>query len=313
MATVIFLDSVHEVLFEDLEKHGYICHWDEKNTLEFISKNHQKIEGIVIRSRFVLDANSINLFPSLKWIARSGSGLENIDLNHCHQKQITVFSSPEGNAEAVGEFVLGSVLSLMRKIPSGNTSVRQNLWLREAHRGVELSAQTVAIIGLGHMGKSVANKLQSIGCQVMAHDIALKSSPLSHVQLVSLDTIFQEADVVSLHLPLTAETREYANKHFFDSFKKPIYFINTARGQHCKTSELLDAINQNKVLGAILDVLEFEGSNLQLEQKDNPVYRRLIQEDKILLTPHIAGWTKESYYKLSKVLSKKITQVFNPS
>jgi len=313
MPKVVFLDSVHDVLFHDLNNHGYECFWDETHTLDEIVRDNNDIEGIVIRSRFALDAKSINLFPQLKWIARSGSGLENIDVNHCNKKQITVFSSPEGNAEAVGEFTLGAILSLIRKIPSGNASVRQNLWLREAHRGIELSAQTVAIIGLGHMGKSVARKLKSIGCRVIAHDIALESSPLEHVALVSLNTIFQEADVVSLHLPLTAETKEYANKLFFESFQKPIYFINTARGQHCRTADLLDAIENNQVLGAALDVLEFEGTNLQVEHMDNLQYKRLLQENKIILTPHIAGWTKESYYKLSKVLSDKITAAFNPA
>jgi D-3-phosphoglycerate dehydrogenase len=308
MPSVIFLDSVHDVLFEDLEKLGFECIWDEKNDLDFITKNYTDIQGLVIRSRFVLNDQAINLFPSLKWVARSGSGLENIDVEYCNKKQIKVFSSPEGNAEAVGEFVLGSILSLIRKIPSGNSTVRNNLWLREEHRGIELSNQTVAIIGLGHMGKSVATKLKSIGCRILAHDIALKESPLSHVELVSLETIFEKADIISLHLPLTKETKGYANHLFFDSFKKPIYFINTARGQHCVTADLLDAIKNVKVLGAALDVLEFEGTNLQLEQKDNLIYNRLIQEDRVMLTPHIAGWTKESYYKLSKVLSNKITQ-----
>jgi D-3-phosphoglycerate dehydrogenase len=313
MSKVVFLDSVHDVLFKDLENHGYHCFWDEDNTLDYISQNHQEIEGIVIRSRFVLNTNNIDLFPNLKWIARSGSGLENIDVNYCNHKQIQVFSSPEGNAEAVGEFVLGAILTLIRKIASGNNSVRKNLWLREEHRGIELSNQTVAIIGLGHMGKSVAQKLRSIGCRIIAHDTALIESPLSHVQLVSLETIFEEADIVSLHLPLTLETKSYANKSFFDSFRKPIYFINTARGQHCVTADLLDAMESNIVLGAALDVLEFERTNLQLEHKDNSIYNRLLQENKVILTPHIAGWTKESYFKLSKVLSDKIIKSFNPA
>jgi D-3-phosphoglycerate dehydrogenase len=308
MPAVIFLDSVHEVLFEDLTIQGFECFWDEKNDLNFISKNYHDIQGLVIRSRFVLNDHALDLFPNLKWVARSGSGLENIDVEYCNKKHINVFSSPEGNAEAVGEFVLGSILSLIRKMYSGNSTVRNNLWLREEHRGIELSNQTVAIIGFGHMGKSVANKMNSIGCRILAHDIALKESPLSHVELVSLETIFDEADIISLHLPLTKETKEYANHLFFKSFKKPIYFINTARGQHCVTADLLDAIQNHKVLGAALDVLEFEGTNLQLEQKENLIYKRLIQEKKIILTPHIAGWTQESYYKLSKVLSNKITQ-----
>ncbi|MEY2763738.1 MAG: hypothetical protein RLZZ205_162 [Bacteroidota bacterium] len=313
MPTVVFLDSVHDVLFFDLKDNGYHCVWDEHNSLEHIALNFPDIQGLVIRSRFVLNETQINLFPCLKWIARSGSGLENIAVDYCQQKQIQVFSSPEGNSGAVGEYVMGAILSLIRKIPSGNSTVRNNLWLREEHRGIELSNQTVAIIGLGHMGKSVANKLKSIGCRIIAHDIALIKSPLDHVELVSLEVLQQDADIVSIHLPLSKETRGYANDTFFHSFKKSIFFINTARGQHCVTEHLLNAIENDKVLGAVLDVLEFEGTNLQLEQSTNSIFQRLIQEEKIILTPHIAGWTKESYYKLSKVLSEKILHSFSLS
>jgi D-3-phosphoglycerate dehydrogenase len=313
MPTVVFLDSVHDVLFFDLKNNGYHCVWDEQSSLEQTALKYTDIQGLVIRSRFVLDETQINLFPHLKWIARSGSGLENIAVDYCRQKKISVFSSPEGNSGAVGEYVMGAILSLIRKIPSGNNTVRNNLWLREAHRGIELSNQTVAIIGLGHMGKSVANNLKSIGCRIIAHDPALIKSPLDHVELVSMELLQQEADIVSIHLPLTKETHAYANDAFFQSFKKPIFFINTARGQHCVTEHLLNAIENDKVLGAVLDVLEFEGTNLQLEQNTNSIFQRLIQEEKIILTPHIAGWTKESYYKLSKVLSGKILQLFSLS
>lgn len=313
MPTVVFLDSVHDVLFFDLKDNGYHCVWDEHSSLEKIASTFPDVQGLVIRSRFVLNETQINLFPHLKWIARSGSGLENIAVEYCQQNQIQVFSSPEGNSGAVGEYVVGAILSLIRKIPSGNNSVRKNFWLREAHRGLELSNQTVAIIGLGHMGKSVANKLKSIGCRIIAHDTALIKSPLDHVELVSLEVLQQEADIVSIHLPLSKETRDYANDTFFHSFKKPIFFINTARGQHCVTEDLLNAMNHDKVLGAVLDVLEFEGTNLQLEQSTNSIFQRLIQEEKIILTPHIAGWTKESYFKLSKVLSEKILHSFSLS
>jgi len=313
MPTVVFLDSVHDVLFFDLKDNGYHCVWDEQLSLEQIALKYLDIQGLVIRSRFVLNETQINLFPHLKWIARSGSGLENIAVDYCQQKQIQVFSSPEGNSGAVGEYVVGAILSLIRKIPSGNNSVRKNQWLREEHRGIELSTLTVGIIGLGHMGKSVANKLKAIGCRIIAHDTGLIKSPLDHVELVSMEYLQQQADIVSIHLPLSKETRGYANDAFFHSFEKPIFFINTARGQHCVTEHLLNAIDNNKVLGAVLDVLEFEGTNLQLEQNTNSIFQRLIQEEKIILTPHIAGWTKESYYKLSKVLSEKILHSFSLS
>jgi D-3-phosphoglycerate dehydrogenase len=303
---VLFIDSVHEVLQQDLSQAGYECYLDESCTPDSVPLPKDEIVGIVVRSRWVLNATTIEYFPSLKWIARSGSGLENIDVMYAHSMNIKVYSSPEGNADAVGEHVLAMTLAMTRKLISANQSVKQREWLREYHRGIEIKERIFGIIGLGHMGSSVAKKLSGYGCKVMAHDLYLKTTPLPEVELVDLPTFFEKVDFVSLHLPLSTETKYYADQPFFDSFAKPIYFINTARGQHCKTANLLSAIEQGKVIGAALDVLEFESSQLKVQEENSETYHQLIAEPKVLLTPHIAGWTVESYFKLSKVLADKI-------
>lgn len=313
MSTVLFIDSVHPILELELNKAGYCCVLNEDDNLDTLSERHPGTTGLVVRSRWVINEKVIQSFPQLKWIARSGSGLENIDLDFCRDKGIIVFSSPEGNADAVGEHVLAMCLGMTRKILSAHHSVTRHEWLREQHRGVELKGKTFAIIGLGHMGKAVAQRLHSFGCNIIANDIALEASPLEYVELVDMHTIFETADFVSIHLPLSSRNKHYANAAFFNSFKKPIYFINTARGQHCVTGDLLVALNNNKVVAAALDVLEFESAQLKVESENHPDFIALIEHPNVLLTPHIAGWTVESYYKLSKVLSDKILTRFpNP-
>ncbi len=313
MSVVLFIDSVHSILEEDLSQAGYTCVLNEADSVDVLSQSYPTTVGMVVRSRWVINAQVIQAFPNLKWIARSGSGLENIDLSYCKQNGIQVFSSPEGNADAVGEHVLAMCLAMTRKINSAHHSVTHHQWLREQHRGIELKGKTFAIIGLGHMGKAVAHRLHSFGCHVIANDIALEVSPLEFVKLVDMHTVHEEADFVSVHLPLSAMNKHYANAAFFNSFKKPIYFINTARGQHCVTKDLLDALNQHKVVAAALDVLEFESTQLKVESENHPDFLELLKHPKVLLTPHIAGWTVESYFKLSKVLSEKILKDFpNP-
>lgn len=312
-STVLFIDSVHQVLEEDLSKAGFHCVLNEKDDLEKLSLEYPETTGLVVRSRWVIDQKVIHAFPQLQWIARSGSGLENIDLNYCKEVGITVFSSPEGNADAVGEHVMAMCLAMTRKILSAHSTVTHHQWLREEHRGIELKGRTFGIIGLGHMGKAVAQRLTSMGCKLIAHDTALEHSPMKEVQLVSLEDIYEQADFVSIHLPLAKENKHYANAHFFSSFKKPIYFINTARGQHCVTHDLLQALNKGQVIAAALDVLEFESTQLKVEGETHPDFQALLQHPKVILTPHIAGWTTESYYKLSKVLSEKILKNFSAS
>ena len=308
---VLFIDSVHDVLQHDLQAVGFECIFNDHGSPSELSRIYPEAEGIVLRSRWIMNAATIQLFPHLKWIARSGSGLENIDVQYSTKNGIKIFSSPEGNADAVGEHVLAMLLSMTRKIITANQSVKNHQWLRELHRGAEIQNMTIAIIGLGHMGRSVARKLKGLGCRIIAYDKYLPQSPLEYVSLVDLNTVFEEANVISLHLPLSEETRYFADALFFQSFKKPFYFINTSRGQHCSTRDLISGLNNNKIIGAALDVLEFESAQLQVENENSEYYYQLIQHPKVILTPHIAGWTVESYYKLSKVLSEKILAYYS--
>lgn len=306
---VLFIDSVHPALELALSHHHFQCVLDETSSWEVLSQQYPQTVGLVIRSRWALNSKIIDAFPHLKWIARSGSGLENIDCVYAQSKHIQVYSSPEGNADAVGEYVLGATLNMTRHFISGNASVKNGEWKREEHRGVELKNKTFAIIGLGHMGKSVAEKLKSLGCNIIAHDKYLSSSPYKDIPLVDLEEVYRTADFVSLHLPLSQETLGYANNAFFEAFKKSIYFINTSRGKHCDTSALLDAIDQQKVIASTLDVLEFESTQLNVSNEKHATYQRLLGYSNVTLTPHIAGWTTESYYKLSQVLAEKILRI----
>jgi D-3-phosphoglycerate dehydrogenase len=262
-------------------------------------------QGIVLRSRISLDEQLISAATNLEFIARSGSGLEIIDLQSCDSHNVKVFSSPEGNSDAVGEHVIGMLLSLSNNIHHANTSVRRLEWLREEHRGFEIKGKTIALIGYGHMGKSVAKKLSGFECNIVAYDKYAAPESDIFVKSVSLNEVFETADVVSLHLPLSDETKEYANANFFHSFKKKIVFINTSRGGHINASDLISALDEGIISHAALDVLPFEKSSLE-GLNENTLFERLLSYPNVLLTPHVAGWTTESYYKLSYVLYEKI-------
>ena len=263
--------------------------------------------GLVLRSRIPIDDAFMQSAPQLKWIARSGSGLENIDLPSAHARGIQVIHSAEGNRDAVGEHVIGLTLNLINKMCQANESVKNGHWLREAHRGRELKHMTFGIIGYGVMGSSVAEKLSGFGCQVIAYDKYKTGFGNTRVQEVDLAHLFQEADVVSLHLPQSSETFHYADANFFASFSKPIYFLNTARGKNVHTAALLYALQQHHVVAAGLDVLEFEKASLEsLDVDDAATLQELMKLPNVLFTPHVAGWTEESYFKLSEVLAHKI-------
>jgi D-3-phosphoglycerate dehydrogenase len=302
---ILFLETVHPILSEKLTELGFECEFNYKisyaELLECISQYH----GIILRSRISFDEQLISAASNLEFIARSGSGLEIIDLESCSNHHIKVFSSPEGNSDAVGEHVVGMLLSLANNIHLANSSVRKMEWLREEHRGFEIKGKTIALIGYGHMGKSVAKKLSGFESHVIAYDKYVSPESDPYVKSVSLKEIFETADVVSLHLPLSDETKEYANANFFHSFKKKIVFINTSRGGHVNASALMQALDEGIVSHAALDVLPFEKSSLE-GLNENALFEKLLSYSNVLLTPHVAGWTNESYYKLSYVLFEKI-------
>jgi D-3-phosphoglycerate dehydrogenase len=312
MKKILFIDTVHEVLKERLLLAGYEC--EERFTAtrdELLAIAHEYF-GVVVRSRITLDVQAIDAFSNLKFISRSGSGLENIDVDYAKSKGIAVFNSPEGNSTAVAEQAVGMLLMLLNNLHKADSEVRDGLWQREENRGLELEQLTVGIIGYGVMGSAFAKRLSGFGCKVIAHDKYKVNFGNERVHEVSLKQLQEQADVVSLHLPQTTETVHYANAFFFQGFVKNIFLINTARGKNVDTTALVEAMKVGKVAGACLDVLEYEKASLEgLDTEDLPdALQYLIHSPRTILTPHIAGWTVESYYKLSSVLADKILAHF---
>lgn len=312
MRKVLFIESVHDVLEEKLSAAGYVCQRHFKASRQEILQMIPDFFGVVIRSRITLDKEFLDAAADLKFIARSGSGLENIDQDYAAQKGIAVINSPEGNRDAVGEHSIGMLLMLLNNLKQADTDVREGRWPREENRGYEIAGKTVALIGYGLMGSSLAEKLQGFNARILAHDKYKTGFSNDFVTEADLETIYKEADIVSLHLPLNPETHYYANAAFFSRFAKPIYFINTARGKNTDTSALVDALKDGRVKGACLDVIEYEKVSLEgLEHdRDMDALRHLIEAKNVVLSPHIAGWTHESYYKLSDVLAQKILRQF---
>jgi D-3-phosphoglycerate dehydrogenase len=305
MRKVIFLDTVHSCLEDALTEHGFLCIHRYKENISELSEELQDAFGIVLRSRLSIDLAFLNQAPQLKFVARSGSGLENIDVQECNNRGIEVISSPEGNADAVGEHCLGLLLALTNNIPQANSSVRHFEWEREMHRGFELKEKTIGIIGYGHMGKAFAKRLSGFGCEVLAHDKYLKNFSDNYAEEATLDTLFEKSDVVSIHLPLSQETHGYVNAFFLNQFKKNIVLLNTARGNHIVAKDLIEALQNGKITHCGLDVLPFEKKSLE---SINPSadFEQLLQFQNVIFTPHVAGWTTESYIKLSRVLAQKI-------
>ena len=309
---VVFLDTVHPVLKERLNDNGFICidavNEDEQSCLSLIHDS----EGIVLRSRYRADAKFLRHAPKLKFIARSGAGLENIDTSYCEEQGIEVFNSPEGNRNAVGEHALGMLLALFNNLPRADREVRAGKWNREKNRGTELKGKTVGIIGYGNNGTAFANKLQGLDVKVIAYDKYKSDFGNGFVQEVDLNYIKENADVVSLHIPENEETRYFVDGNFLNTFKKPIYLINLSRGKIVDTSALLEAIQSKKVTGACLDVLEYEKTNFEsiIGTDMDAALSDLLRSDKVILSPHIGGWTSESYFQLSDVLADKILERF---
>ncbi|MHC1778120.1 MAG: 2-hydroxyacid dehydrogenase [Lentimicrobium sp.] len=307
-ASVLFIDTAHPYLEEELSRRGFRCnHFPGDNREEILMKIHD-YEGIIIRSKIKLDREALEKAVKLRFIARVGAGMENIDQAYAESKGVVCLNAPEGNRDAVGEHAMGMLLSLLNHLCRVNQEVRNGIWIREGNRGTEVQGKTVAIIGYGNTGGAFAEKLSGFGANVIAYDKYKTGFSELYVKEVQMDTVFREADILSLHVPLTDETRNMVDKAYFDSFNKPVYLINTARGQCVDTASLMDAIDNGKVLGAALDVLEYEKlsfENLDAANLPEP-FRRLIACNKVILSPHIAGWTHESNYKMAKALVEKI-------
>jgi len=305
---ILIIDNNHHYLLERLKILGANIDINEKSSKEEIEKIILHYHGIIIRSRFKIDKQFIDKAKNLKFIARVGAGLESIDTNYAKQKGIYLISAPEGNRNAVAEHALGMILSLFNNIKRADQEIRQGKWLREANRGLELEGKTIGLIGYGNMGKAFAKILRGFDVQVICFDIKENVGD-QHAKQVTLEELFDKTDVLSLHTPHTKLTNQMINKAFISKFKKPFYIINTARGTAIKTVDLVNALKNKKILGACLDVLEYEKLSFENFFTDNTLpdaFKYLIQAENILLTPHVAGWTVESKYKLAKTIADKI-------
>ena len=309
---ILHLDINHPILLDQLAKAGFTNDEEylaSKAEVENIISNY---EGIVIRSRFKIDQQFIDAANHLKFIARVGAGLESIDIPYAQSKGITLISAPEGNRNAVGEHTLGMLLSLFNKLNKADKEIRAGLWLREENRGLELYGKTVGIIGYGNMGKAFAKKLKGFDCTVICHDI-LEDVGDENAKQLSLEELQKRVDVLSLHTPWTALTNKMVNTEFINQFSKPFWLLNTARGKSVVTSDLVSALKKEKILGAGLDVLEYEKSSFEsLFSSEMPVaFKELLSMENVILSPHVAGWTIESKEKLAQVIADKIVLKFN--
>lgn len=297
---------------EQLNEKGFENHEDYTSSKTEVEEKIHLYDGIILRSRFSIDKPFLDKATRLKFIARVGAGLENIDCEYAIEKGIQLISSPEGNRNAVGEHTLGMLLALLNKFKKANTEIKNGKWLREENRGFELDYMTVGIIGYGNMGKSFAKKLRGFDCKVVCYDI-LPEVGDANAQQVSLDDFFKIVDVVSLHTPETPQTLKMVNTSFIEKFSKPFWFLNTARGKSVVTSDLVSALKSGKIKGAGLDVIEYEKTSFEDFFSGNAIpepFDYLLNADNVILTPHIAGWTIESKTKLAQVIVDKIVAQF---
>lgn len=308
---ILHLDTNHELLISQLNDSGFINHEDYTSTKSEIEAKIHDYDGIVLRSRFSIDKPFLDAAKHLKFIGRVGAGLENIDCDHAESKGVYLISAPEGNRNAVGEHTLGMLLSLFNKLNKADAEVRSGKWLREANRGIELDGRTVGLIGYGNMGKAFAKKLRGFDVEVLCYDIKEGVGDTNATQ-VSLQEFQEKVDVVSLHTPQTSLTLNMVNSVFINQFSKSFWLINTARGKSVVTQDLVSALKTGKVLGAGLDVLEYEKASFEtlFSSKLPEAFQYLIDCEHVLLSPHVAGWTAESKEKLAQTIVDKIKSKF---
>lgn len=310
MPKILHLDSNHEYLNDILTQNGFENIHNYTDCKEDIEKIISQYEGIILRSRFPIDKAFIDKATNLKFIARVGAGLENIYVEYADSKNIKLFNAAQGNSNAVGEHSLGMLLSLMNHFKRANLEIVNNIWKREENRGFELENRTVAIIGYGNMGKSFAKKLKGFDCKVIFYDI-LPNIEDENASQVTMNELFEDADVLSLHIPLTKESENLINQEFINNFKKNIWFLNTARGKCVVTKDVINALKNGKIIAAGLDVLEYEKASFENLESENEDLNYLKHADNVILTPHIAGWTQESKLKLVKVIANQIIEYYN--
>lgn len=300
----LIIDTFHESLQQILEQEGHDCLDMSDRPVEEVMMALPLADGVLLRSRIAIRQDVMDRCPMLKIIGRVGAGLEHIDVEYARSMGIQVVSSPEGNRQAVAEHALAMLLAMFNSIPKADREVREGIWLRKENEGIELQGKTVGIIGFGNTGAAFAKVVSGFGVTTLAYDKYLNG----HDHEATMQQLFDHCDVVSIHLPLNDETHYLVNKAWMNQFKKPIYLINTSRGALVNTTDLLDALDEGKLLGACLDVLEFETESLKMPAISElpETAKRLFKHERVLLSPHIAGLTEESYVKLSKILAEKV-------
>lgn len=306
---VLIVDQMHESILGLLGKYGFEVTYAPKITREEIFEQIASFEGIIIRSKTPLDRTLLEQATRLQFIARAGAGLDQLDLDYLEERGVALFHAAKGNRDAVAEHAIGGLLALFNHLNQADTQVKKGIWDREGNRGVELKGKTVGIFGFGNMGKAFSKRLKGFGVNVLAYDKYKKDFGKKRVQEVTWETLKKEADVLSIHVPLTPETRDFFTLEELKSFAKPFWLINTARGEVIRMETLNQALDLGILKGAVLDVLENEKfDRFSPDQKHQ--FELLAKRENVLFTPHVAGWSIESYQRINEVLVKQILQTF---
>jgi len=301
----LIIDRMHESIFPMLEEIGWAYDYKPEISRSEIKKILPEYSGLIVRSKTQIDGDLLGDSPTIKFVGRAGAGLDNIDLEYLSQKKIHVLHAGEGNRDAVGEHTVGILLSLLRNITKADREVRSFAWHREANRGVEIMGKTIGIIGYGNMGRAFAKRLSGFGCKVLAYDKYKTAYADAVAEEATMERIYKEVDILSLHIPLTTETKKMVNRDYLSRFSRDIVLINTSRGEIVVQADLLPLLTSGKVVGAALDVLENEKMN-ELSSADRENLTKLFQQQNVIFTPHIAGWTFESHVKINVALKDKI-------
>ncbi|TAF67931.1 MAG: phosphoglycerate dehydrogenase [Cytophagales bacterium] len=302
---ILIVDEMHSSLMPMLAAIGIHADYRPKITPEEIYQTISSYQGIIVRSKIQINETLLEKAHALQLIARAGSGMDNIDTEATKKRAIHLINTPEGNRDSVAEHVIGMILCLFNHIHTADQQIRQQVWNREVNRGIEIKGKTIGIIGYGNIGYQLAKRLANFECELLVYDKNTKNYPIHYARQTTLEEIWQKADILSIHIPLNENNRQWIDEHFLARFQKPIYLINSSRGEIIKTEALIEHLKQNKILGACLDVLENEKLD-KLTPKQREEFLFLSQAPNILFTPHVAGWTEESYQRINEVIVEKI-------
>lgn len=311
MLKILIAEPTHKILQKKLSDAGFFCSYKPKITFTELEKIITDYNGLVIRSKFKITKSLIDKAINLKFIARAGAGMENIDTIYAQKKGIKCINSPEGNKDSVGEHAIGMLLTLLHKINISNSEIKKGIWNRQ-NTGTEIHGKTIGIIGYGNMGSAFAQRLKGFTVKVIAYDKYKTNYSDNYIEEVNLETLFRETDILSIHVPLTEETEFMFNDKFINHFEKSIYIINTSRGRVIKTEDLVKSMKSGKILGSVLDVLEYEKTSFEniFAGQNSSALQYLLNSDNVILTPHIAGSSDASYRKIAQVLAEKIISQF---